>query len=164
MGVVGLSLAKTNARKLIKLCRQAPYGKGTKTVVDTDVRRVWELDPAQFQLTNPNGGNWSLQLLMTRYSTCFSQMRRLPSLRIPQNDATILTTTGQPFAVRHELNRCNVICMDFRKYSIDAVRRVHQMAPREFTQRVWTLLFILKNAMESLRIPNRYRTESSGAG
>ena len=53
MGVVGLPLTKTHARKLIKLCRQAPYGKGTETVVDTDVRRVWELDPAQFQLTNP---------------------------------------------------------------------------------------------------------------
>ncbi len=53
MGVVGLPLTKPHARKLIKLCRQAPYGKGTETVVDTDVRRVWELDPAQFQLTNP---------------------------------------------------------------------------------------------------------------
>jgi len=47
MGVVGLPLTKTHARKLITLCRQAPYGKGTETVVDTDVRRVWELDPAQ---------------------------------------------------------------------------------------------------------------------
>lgn len=53
MGVVGFPLTKTQARKLIKLCQQAPYGKGTETVVDTDVRRVWELDPAQFQLTNP---------------------------------------------------------------------------------------------------------------
>ncbi len=53
MGVVGPPLTKTHARKLIKLCRQAPYGKGTETVVDTAVRRVWELDPAQFKLTNP---------------------------------------------------------------------------------------------------------------
>jgi hypothetical protein len=53
LGCVGLPLAGSGARKLIKLCRQAPYGKGTKTVVDTDVRRVWELDPKKFQLTNP---------------------------------------------------------------------------------------------------------------
>ncbi|MEZ6103912.1 MAG: hypothetical protein R3E01_33650 [Pirellulaceae bacterium] len=53
LGVVGLPLTKSCARKLIKLCRQAPYGKGTDTVVDTDVRRVWELDPKKFQLTNP---------------------------------------------------------------------------------------------------------------
>lgn len=42
MGVLGRPLTKTHARKLIKLCRQAPYGKETETVVDTDVRRVWE--------------------------------------------------------------------------------------------------------------------------
>ena len=49
----GLAADENASAKLIKLCRQAPYGKGTETVVDTDVRRVWELDPAKFQLTNP---------------------------------------------------------------------------------------------------------------
>jgi len=53
LGVLSLPLGKTQARKLIKQCRQAPYGKGTETLVDTDVRRTWELDPDQFQLTNP---------------------------------------------------------------------------------------------------------------
>ena len=53
VGSIRLPLGKTQARKLIKQCSQAPYGKGTETLVDTDVRRVWELDPAQFQLTNP---------------------------------------------------------------------------------------------------------------
>jgi hypothetical protein len=53
LGAVRLPLGKTQARKLARLGRQAPYGKGTETVVDTDVRRVWELDPEQFQLTNP---------------------------------------------------------------------------------------------------------------
>jgi len=53
LGCVGLPLAKSSARKLIKLCQQAPYGKGTETVVDTDVRRVWELNPKKFRLTNP---------------------------------------------------------------------------------------------------------------
>ena len=45
LGAVRLPLGKTQGRQLIKLCRQAPYGKGTETLVDTDVRRVWELDP-----------------------------------------------------------------------------------------------------------------------
>jgi len=53
LGALSLPLGKTQARKLIKLCRQAPYGKGTETLVDTDVRRTWELDPDQFRLTNP---------------------------------------------------------------------------------------------------------------
>jgi hypothetical protein len=53
LGAVRLPLGKTQARKLIKLCHRAPYGKGTQTLLDTGVRRVWELDPDQFQLTNP---------------------------------------------------------------------------------------------------------------
>ena len=53
VGAIGLPLPKAQARALIRRCRQAPYGKGTQTVVDTDVRRVWEMDPAQFELTNP---------------------------------------------------------------------------------------------------------------
>jgi hypothetical protein len=53
LGALSLPLSKTQARKLIKQCRQAPYGKGTETLVDTDVRRTWELDPDRFQLTNP---------------------------------------------------------------------------------------------------------------
>jgi len=53
LGILSLPLGKTLARKLIKQCRQAPYGKGMETLVDTGVRRTWELDPDQFQLTNP---------------------------------------------------------------------------------------------------------------
>ena len=53
VGTLRLPLAETQARALIKRCRQAPYGKGTKTLVDTDVRRVWEMDPARFELINP---------------------------------------------------------------------------------------------------------------
>ncbi len=53
LGTIGLPLPEAQARALIRRCRQAPYGKGAQTVVDTDVRRVWEMDPAQFELTNP---------------------------------------------------------------------------------------------------------------
>jgi len=53
LGMLSLPLGKTEARKLIKQCHQAPYGKGTETLVDTEVRRSWELDPDRFQLTNP---------------------------------------------------------------------------------------------------------------
>ncbi len=53
IGMVSLPLQKTQAQQLIECCRQAPYGKGTQTLVDTDVRRAWELDPEQFHLTNP---------------------------------------------------------------------------------------------------------------
>jgi hypothetical protein len=52
-GAIRFPLGKTEARALIKRCSQAPYGKGTKTLVDTDVRRVWELGPKQIKFTNP---------------------------------------------------------------------------------------------------------------
>ena len=56
LGELSLPLGGPQARELINLCQQAPYGKGTETVVDTDVRRVWELDTDQFTLINPE---WS---------------------------------------------------------------------------------------------------------
>ncbi|NCF17798.1 MAG: hypothetical protein GWP63_06110 [Haliea sp.] len=57
LGTLRLPLGKTQARKLIGSCRQAPYGKGTQTLVDTAVRRVWELDAEQIEFTNPK---WEL--------------------------------------------------------------------------------------------------------
>jgi hypothetical protein len=62
VGPIRLPLGSTQARKAIKQCSQAPYGKGTATLVDTDVRRVWELDPAQFKLTNPKWNDLVLSI------------------------------------------------------------------------------------------------------
>lgn len=52
-GTVALPLDERQAAALRKLARQAPYGKGTQTLVDTDVRRVWEIDADQVTLANP---------------------------------------------------------------------------------------------------------------
>lgn len=53
VGAVALPLEKRRAASLKKLARLAPYGKGTQTLVDTDVRRVWEIDADQVALANP---------------------------------------------------------------------------------------------------------------
>ena len=53
LGILRLPLGETQAHELIACCRQAPYGKGTRTLVDTNVRSVWELDPGQFRISNP---------------------------------------------------------------------------------------------------------------
>ena len=53
LGPIGLPLVAGQAKELIKHCKQAPYGQGEKTLVDTKVRRVWKIDPAEFSLTNP---------------------------------------------------------------------------------------------------------------
>ncbi len=53
LGDVALPLSATDAKQLIQHCEQAPYGKGTETVVDTKVRKVWELDASRFSIANP---------------------------------------------------------------------------------------------------------------
>jgi hypothetical protein len=55
LGRVPLPLKRGAAKSLIATCRVAPYGKGTKTLVDTRVRNTFELDPQKFRL----GGEWN---------------------------------------------------------------------------------------------------------
>jgi hypothetical protein len=53
VGPIALPLEKRRTAALKKRARQAPYGNGTQTLVDTDVRRVWEIDADQITLANP---------------------------------------------------------------------------------------------------------------
>ena len=53
VGEVGLPIRPADAKQLIKQAVQAPYGRGEETIVDTDVRRVWQMEPSQFSLRNP---------------------------------------------------------------------------------------------------------------
>jgi len=59
---IPLPLAPSDAEAIKATCRQAPFGKGEHTVVDTSVRNTWELDSAQFCLANP------------AWKSCFSQI------------------------------------------------------------------------------------------
>ena len=52
-GPLKLPLKPTAARRLIALCKQAPFGQGTKTLVDKKIRNAYQLDPDQFVLSNP---------------------------------------------------------------------------------------------------------------
>lgn len=53
VGSIGLPLSRHDARVIIERSHQAPYGRGTATVVDTNVRKTWELDTDQFDVENP---------------------------------------------------------------------------------------------------------------
>jgi hypothetical protein len=53
IGIIGLPLSEHYAKELIKVSHQAPFGKGSQTIVDTTVRKTWELSPDQFELRNP---------------------------------------------------------------------------------------------------------------
>ncbi len=54
LGRVRVPLRRGIAKSLIATCRVAPYGKGTETLVDTRVRKTFELDPQKFRL----GDEW----------------------------------------------------------------------------------------------------------
>ncbi|KAG5952530.1 hypothetical protein E4U53_000663 [Claviceps sorghi] len=53
VGEIALPLSEPQARQMITKARQAPYGKGSATIVDTTVRNTWELDAEQFTFRNP---------------------------------------------------------------------------------------------------------------
>jgi predicted 2-oxoglutarate/Fe(II)-dependent dioxygenase YbiX len=52
LGPIPLPLGKRHADALKKRARQAPYGKGIQTVVDTSVRNVWEIDAGKIAFGN----------------------------------------------------------------------------------------------------------------
>lgn len=61
VGRLTFPLKRGVAKSLIAACQVAPYGKGTETLVDTRVRKTFELDPQQFRL----GDEWSSAIAET---------------------------------------------------------------------------------------------------
>lgn len=54
---ISLPLAQGDAEVIKAVSRQAPFGKGDQTLVDTSVRNTWELDHSMFKTVNPK---WEL--------------------------------------------------------------------------------------------------------
>src|SRR6266536_2461463 len=52
VGSIGCPVAAADAKRLIAKATQAPYGRGEETIVDPNVRRVWQIEPSQFSLRN----------------------------------------------------------------------------------------------------------------
>ena len=48
-----MPLTVKDGEEISKICKRSPFGQRDKTVVDTSVRRTWELDKSEFQLQNP---------------------------------------------------------------------------------------------------------------
>lgn len=63
VGPIGLPITTEQARALIAQSEQAPYGKGELTIVDTDVRRVWQLGASQIAFSNPRWASFLAELL-----------------------------------------------------------------------------------------------------
>lgn len=50
LGTVSFPVPQQQAKALAKLCERAPYGRGRETLVDTRVRKVWQLAPSKLRL------------------------------------------------------------------------------------------------------------------
>jgi predicted 2-oxoglutarate/Fe(II)-dependent dioxygenase YbiX len=59
VGPIALPLLPVQAQQLIAVAEQAPYGQGEATLVDTAVRRTWQIDPERVQI---GGRHWEQTL------------------------------------------------------------------------------------------------------
>jgi predicted 2-oxoglutarate/Fe(II)-dependent dioxygenase YbiX len=59
VGPIALPLLPVQAEALLGVAEQAPYGRGSETLVDTAVRRTWQVDGARVALT---GQRWAADL------------------------------------------------------------------------------------------------------
>ena len=57
--ILGLPLGESQVKSIIDSATRAPFGRGEETIVDTSVRRTWQLNPTQFTINN---AEWSGQL------------------------------------------------------------------------------------------------------
>jgi predicted 2-oxoglutarate/Fe(II)-dependent dioxygenase YbiX len=65
VGPIALPLLPTQAKQLIKAATRAPFGRGTETVVDTNVRRTWQIEAGRVSI---GGKHWpkTLDDIVTR--------------------------------------------------------------------------------------------------
>ncbi|MDM0116604.1 2OG-Fe(II) oxygenase [Variovorax sp. J22R133] len=59
VGPIALPLLATQAEQLIAVAEHAPYGRGGKTLLDTTVRRTWQIDANQIRI---EGKSWARTL------------------------------------------------------------------------------------------------------
>lgn len=59
VGTLSFPLPDTQAASLIAQCERAPYGRGTETIIDTSIRRVWQLAPQKVAV---GGKSWATTL------------------------------------------------------------------------------------------------------
>ncbi|AUB85509.1 2OG-Fe(II) oxygenase [Candidatus Thiodictyon syntrophicum] len=70
VGPIALPLQSAQAEQLKSVAEQAPYGRGTETLVDTQVRRTWQIDAERMRIT---GRRWAEDLasVVARISATF---------------------------------------------------------------------------------------------
>lgn len=52
IGRIAFPLIDYQAKQIIEVCHKAPFGKGSETIINENVRKTWELNPDDFELLN----------------------------------------------------------------------------------------------------------------
>src|SRR5262252_6278953 len=68
IGHIGLPLTEQQAKALIQRSELAPFGRGEETIVDTEVRKNWQISADDFELGNPRW-NEALQAAVDQIGT-----------------------------------------------------------------------------------------------
>ena len=66
VGPIALPLLPDQAERLIRVAERAPYGRGAETLVNTAVRRTWQIGADQVEI---QGKHWAAGLLQTPHVT-----------------------------------------------------------------------------------------------
>ncbi|EFE43731.1 hypothetical protein TRV_01479 [Trichophyton verrucosum HKI 0517] len=61
--VVKLPLSPDDAKAIIDVCHRSPFGKGEETLVDTSVRKCWELNTTEFDIKAPGWANYMKKIV-----------------------------------------------------------------------------------------------------
>ncbi|KIL57611.1 hypothetical protein M378DRAFT_1028551 [Amanita muscaria Koide BX008] len=67
IGPISLPLSEIDAKRIIACANQAPFGIGTSTVVDKEVRDTWQIDPSLVSFQNTH---WDSFLQSTTANIC----------------------------------------------------------------------------------------------
>ena|ERR1700689_4789964 len=66
LGIIGLPLSERDAKLIIGCATQAPFGHGERTVIDTNVRDTFELDPRRVTFANPRWNEFVQDLVLEK--------------------------------------------------------------------------------------------------
>ncbi|MCX6873452.1 MAG: 2OG-Fe(II) oxygenase [Verrucomicrobia bacterium] len=65
LGEIAFPLHESQVKEIIALAEVAPYGKGTRTVLDESIRKCWQLDASCFSFDSPQWKKFLKQTLST---------------------------------------------------------------------------------------------------
>lgn len=189
VGSISLPLLPLQAKELIAVAEQAPYGRGGETVVDTAVRRTWQIGLEHLRI---GGRHWveSLSAIVTRAAAGLGVMEpvtaELYKLLIYESDgffvdhrdtektpgmfATLAITlpshyTGGELIVRHgEREVClDLSCQEAAEVSFAAFYAdcVHEVRPLTSGYRLALIYNLIRTGPGQLPEPPAYDEEAA---